>query len=287
MLSVLCHFCGETLTLSDDRCWDRPEIAIGVCSGCSLKQQFDFTHIKEDYYSTGTNLPADMAAERKRQQEWNRKRINLILDSMPGVKNQKLLDYACGTGGFLEKAQGVFSSITGFDLCADVCARHQASGWSCVSKLDDVPDDIGVITLFHVLEHIPQPWIILNALQKKFRNARTFVIEVPNTDEALNSLFMNSAYRINHYSAEHLWYFNSKTLRMLLESAGLHIVVDTQFQRYSLANTLGWLSNNRGGFQDAWEFFNDAQLNDHYERVLNKHKIADSLFMICHPKGMP
>jgi hypothetical protein len=60
----------------------------------------------------------------------------------------------------------------------------------------------------------------------------------------------------------------------------LEVVVETQLQRYSLANNLGWLSQGKGGGQVAWDFFNDEVLNSHYERVLVSQKLADSVFVV-------
>ena len=95
----------------------------------------------------------------------------------------------------------------------------------------------------------------LEQLQKNFPQAETFVIEVPNDNEALSSLFNNKAYRKNQHSSEHLFYFNSQTLRNIIESSKIEIQVETQLQRYTLANHFGWLKNQERGGQDIWEMF--------------------------------
>ena len=122
--------------------------------------------------------------------------------------------------------------------------------WRCYQFLTDVPADRGVILLFHVLEHIPDSQQFLEQLQDNFPQAKTFVIEVPNNDEVLNSLFENKAYRKNQHSSEHLFYFNPQTLRNIVESSKMEIQVETQLQRYTLANHFGWLKNQERGGQD-------------------------------------
>lgn len=73
-------------------------------------------------------------------------------------------------------------------------------------------------------------------------------------------------------------------MRRVVERAGLEVVVQTQLQRYTLANTFGWLVNGRGGGQDLWPRFNDPALNQAWEAVLTTAGVADSLFFVCRPR---
>ena len=160
------------------------------------------------------------------------------------------MDFGSGHGGFLEQAQGRIKDICGYEVSQRTCESHNQAGWRCYQFLTDVPVDREVILLFHVLEHIPDSQQFLEQLQDNFPQAKTFVIEVPNNDEVLNSLFENKAYRKNHYSSEHLFYFNPQTLRNIVESSKMEIQVETQLQRYTLANHFGWLKNQERGGQD-------------------------------------
>ena len=125
------------------------------------------------------------------------------------------------------------------------------------------------------------PWEHLVELRRRFVNARSFVIEVPNLDEALHSTFDNAAYRRNQFGSEHLYYFTSATLRMVTEAAGLRAVAETQYQRYTLANHFGWLNEGSRGGQDLYAVLDDPRLNEEYERVLVEKGLADSLFLVC------
>ena len=133
----------------------------------------------------------------------------------------------------------------------------------------------------HFIADAAYQWIVNETKTK----AKTFVIEVPNDNEALNSLFENKAYQKNQHSSEHLYYFNSKTLRSVVESSNLEVRTETQLQRYTLANHFGWLKNQKRGGQNIWETFNERGLNDSYEKILIDQGVADSLFFICTRKG--
>ncbi|MGE0617007.1 MAG: class I SAM-dependent methyltransferase [Bacteriovoracia bacterium] len=275
------RFCESNLQLTGDFCGDRPEIAIGKCAACGLVQTVTDTHISVQDYASDTHFPPDMTAIRGRELRWNQKRVKLLKQHLPGIESRKILDFGCGTGGFLEQAEQARFNVIGFDVSARVAREHGQRGWKCVSDFAEIDGDVDVVALFHVLEHLPMPWENLAALRKSFPNAKTYVLEVPNTEEALNSVFGNAAYRRNHFCHDHLYYFSEKTFKATIERAGLRIQFFTQTQRYTLANNLGWLANNKGGAQNVWTMFNGDALNDAYEKVLAEHGVGDSLFAIC------
>jgi hypothetical protein len=281
MNQYFCQYCSGPLALTGDVCSDRQDLRIGKCSRCGLIQVTDFSHVKEDHYAAEAYFPVDPALERERQYRWNRGRIARLKKWIPDIGKSRILDFGCGTGGFLERAVAEKWDIVGYDLNGKVCELHRQHGWRCVSSLDDGLQDIKVVTLFHVLEHVAKPWQFLTNLRDRLPMADTFVIEVPNTDEALNSVFQNSAYRRNHFSADHVYYFTRMTLRMVVEAARLSVEIDSQLQRYTLSNHMGWLANNKGGGQNIWTQFNDDQLNDVYEDLLTSCGVADSVFFIC------
>jgi len=182
---------------------------------------------------------------------------------------------------FLRLAGGLFSNLTGFDLSPRMCRLNTDEGRACVCRLEDVPEGIDTLLLFHVLEHMPEPWKSLEALLAFFPKVTRVVVEVPNTGELLNSRLDCPTYRQNHHSADQLYYFTQTTLARVLERAGLFPVLATQHQRYTLANNLGWLAEGKGGGQHRHPQFNDAALNEAYERVLVENGLADSLFVVA------
>jgi SAM-dependent methyltransferase len=278
---LTCRYCNNSLVLNGDHCSDNSEILIGSCPTCGLTQLSTVSHISADYYKADTYFPSDLEAWRQREQQWNKKRVQKILNLIPDIPAMKVLDFGCGSGGFLYQARDRIHNLVGFDLSRRICEVHRAAGFECYNKLENVPKDIEVIGLFHILEHIPLPWELLSGLSANFRSCCHFIIEVPNNNEALLSIFASDSYRRNHYSAEHLYYFTPETLRNVVVRAGLMPVIETQLQRYTLANNFGWLHHNTGGSQNIWTCFNDEQLNNQYELVLIKQGIADSIFFIC------
>lgn len=284
--SLRCNFCEKKTTEIGYVCVDQPELKVLKCDTCSLIQLSDFSHIDDSYYSS-SYYPATLALARERERDWNQKRLSILKEHIPGLSNLNTLDLGCGHGGFLEQAQGLFNTLVGFDLCSQHCEVLNREGWRCVNTLVDVPPgEINLIVMFHVLEHVKRPSEFLRDLQRRFYKVNTFVIEVPNTEEALNSLFDCQSYGANHYSSEHLYYFSYNTLQQVVEDAGLECTLQTGFQRYSLANNFGWLAQGKGGGQFYYNIFNAQDLNFQYEKVLVQSRIADSILFFCRPKNI-
>src|SRR5690606_7174697 len=128
-----------------------------------------------------------------------------------------LLDVGCGTGGFLAvtKKRG----WTGFGIEPNVQARNIGN-----KKTDDRIFDVNkllefdaesfdVITLWHVLEHLPNLEDQISLLKKLLKANGTLIIAVPNH----NSF---DARHYNEYWAaydvpRHLWHFNKKSVSKL------------------------------------------------------------------------
>jgi SAM-dependent methyltransferase len=280
-----CLLCGGRVRPTGYVCNDRPTLAVGRCGGCTLVQVMDFTHVQTAHYAADDYFPTDLDPILERESRWNWKRIERLRELLPSPGTRKVLDYGCGPGGFLRRAQDHFELVVGYDLSRRICETHRAAGFPCVDDLDKVPRDVDTVAMFHVLEHIGRPWETLEMLRERLPLVDRFVIEVPNTNEALLSLFGNTAYRRNHYSADHVYYFTNQTLRNVVERGGLRVLVDTQLQRYTLGNTFGWLANQQGGGQSQWPWFDQARLDDAYDAVLTEAGVADSVFLICEPDG--
>ena len=283
MSGVVCMFCGGPKTRTGDRCSDRAALEIGRCEACGLVQVMSFAHVNSEYYASDTYFPEDTAPVYEREEHWNVRRIARLKVELPEAERRSILDFGCGVGGFLRRAQGQFSKVIGFDLSSRMVELHSAAGMPCVSRIEDVPADIDTIVLFHVLEHAVRPWELLQSLCRRFTAVDRVIVEVPNTDEALITMFGSQAYRRNHFSADHVYYFSNKTLRAVVERAGLRVLVDSQMQRYQLGNTFGWLAQGKGGGQVKWPWFNRPDLHDSYEAALAAAGAADSVFMICEP----
>jgi 2-polyprenyl-3-methyl-5-hydroxy-6-metoxy-1,4-benzoquinol methylase len=173
---------------------------------------------------------------------WKR-RLKKLLQS--GAKG-RLLDIGAGYGQFLHHAQSIFSEATGTEVSESAVAiAKEKYGLSLlagqIEELELPPQSFDTITLFHVLEHVPVPGMLVSRCHALLRTQGILVIAVPNDILAWTSTIKKigkklglSAFQkfspklgISRAGASreiHLSHFTPAVLRQLLESSGLRII---------------------------------------------------------------
>lgn len=149
-------------------------------------------------------------------------KIDIIKEYNP-VPNIKLLDYGCGTGHFLHQASTTGIRIDGLE--PNDKARKQAE--ALLSKhifknIGELTSRYDVITLWHVLEHIPNFPTIVHQLHKSLNTNGMLFVAVPNMRSADADRYQQfwAAYDV----PRHLWHFNKDNMKMFLESFGFDFV---------------------------------------------------------------
>jgi hypothetical protein len=91
------------------------------------------------------------------------------------------------------------------------------------------------ITLYHVLEHIPEPAEVCHLVRERLRSGGLLVVEVPDVGSGQARLYGD---RWGMYLPDHINYFTASDLRRLLERIGFQLV--DQERKYHF----GWPSGN-------------------------------------------
>ncbi|OCR06745.1 class I SAM-dependent methyltransferase [Helicobacter pullorum] len=135
-----------------------------------------------------------------------------------------------------------------------------------------------LLTAFHVMEHLQDSITILKQLATLLESNGKILIEVPNGNEALLSIFKNKAYSEFIYTNVHLYCFTPHTLRLLGEKAGLKVEFVKCIQRYPISNHLFWLAHNAPNGQKQWgSFIDNPLLQNAYEQTLASLGATDTL----------
>lgn len=152
--------------------------------------------------------------------KWSlRKKVKLI--RFHNKKPGSLLDVGAGTGEFLKVAKENSWTINGVEPNANAIALAKEKGIHLYKSLEDVNDQrFDVITLWHVLEHIPNLEEVIEDLSKLLEPGGILVIAVPNF----------KSYDAKHYkefwaafdTPRHLWHF-SKIAMTKLFSQNFHL----------------------------------------------------------------
>jgi 2-polyprenyl-3-methyl-5-hydroxy-6-metoxy-1,4-benzoquinol methylase len=138
-------------------------------------------------------------------------------------ESKNLLDIGCGTGDFLETAKKDNWKIVGVEpneqarTIANSKTNNNVFDISYLKTLKE--DSFDVITLWHVLEHLPNLQMHITLFRKLLKPNGTLVIAVPNF----------KSYDANHYKSfwaaydvpRHLWHFSKQSISKLFITENL------------------------------------------------------------------
>ena len=150
-----------------------------------------------------------------------RDKIKLIEQFQP--KKGKIIDIGAGTGDFLVMAQKNGWEIIGVEPSEKAKGIAKAKGVNFVDNLSDVQDhSADVITMWHVLEHVPNVEAQITELKRILKPDGVIVIAVPNF----------KSYDAQHYGKfwaahdvpRHLWHFSKTAIKMLFSKQDLELI---------------------------------------------------------------
>ncbi|MBA7564391.1 Ubiquinone biosynthesis O-methyltransferase, mitochondrial [subsurface metagenome] len=271
-----CYLCGgRKFNKIPGSVRDRPKLEVFECASCGLVFLSSFDHIKDGFYENSGMHGKDALDIQTwiRETEWDdERRFQYFKSALP---NKRLLDFGCGTGDFLLKARDLAATVHGIELETRLNSHYKSLDLTVFKNLSDIPSDIlkkregyDIITMFHVLEHILDLKSILVKLSEILTNDGQIIVEVPNANDALLTLYQCKPFSNFTYWSCHLFLFTVKTLRMLFSQVNLRVNYIKQIQRYPLANHLYWLANGKPRGHKKWHFFNSPELHAAYEKQL-------------------
>lgn len=274
-----CYLCGgKEFKKRLGKVRDNHKLDVMECISCGLVFLSSFSHIHEEFYEFSKMHEGDISKDMDtwiKETAWDDERRFHMLRCL--IENKSVLDFGCGTGGFLLRAKAVASHVAGIELEARLKSRFQKEGLNVFSNVDELTESFDVITLFHVLEHITDPINLLKKLAEKLNNDGHLIVEVPNANDALLSLYESESFSNFTYWSCHLFLFTSSTLSIVAKKAGFKVNYVKQIQRYPLSNHLYWLAKGMPGGHQEWSFLDSDALKRAYEKQLASLGCCDTI----------
>ena len=151
-------------------------------------------------------------------------RLHLLDEQHPFRPGQSLLDIGCGTGWFLHSAKRAGYESFGFEF-SSALAHFTASTVGCTvydSTLASIRAKFDVVTLFDVIEHVPNPAETFRTVRALLKPDGVALVFTPNfdslaikTQKADSNLVMPT---------RHLSYFTKSSVRKLCSVAGMKLL---------------------------------------------------------------
>lgn len=224
-------------------------------SGDQLAQAY-----QDDYYGEGAAKfwgPIERLVQRFRQAR--ARRVSQFVAS-PAV----VLDVGCGNGQFLAQLLERGFQAVGVELEGRAAQRAQAVPGLDLrlgpfSSQDFGTQQFDAITLWHVLEHLPDPALVLDQICKLLNDKGHLFLSLPNAASWQARVFLDHWFHLD--PPRHLFIPTAAGLQAALEQRGFAI---QQITHWSFEqNPFGFLQslfNSMGGERDAlYEQLKDSQ----------------------------
>jgi len=150
-----------------------------------------------------------------------RDKVSLITKLQP--QKGMLLDIGAGTGDFLQEAHNQNWKITGIEPNDKAKTIALSKGVSFAESLEALDNhSFDVITMWHVLEHVPDLEKQIQELKRLLKPNGTIIIAVPNykSFDAQHYGKFWAAYDV----PRHLWHFSKTSIAKLFERENMQLV---------------------------------------------------------------
>jgi len=138
-----------------------------------------------------------------------------------------LLDVGCGAGQFLDFARRRgWTKLSGVELSLQAASRAREVPGAAIYMGDLLElalpsESFAGITMWDVIEHLPDPRAMIREARRLLRPGGVLVISVPNRHGLAMRIFRRHSIVVS--PPEHLTYFSRAAIRKLLESEGFAI----------------------------------------------------------------
>jgi 2-polyprenyl-3-methyl-5-hydroxy-6-metoxy-1,4-benzoquinol methylase len=190
----------------------------------------------DDYYRLPSLAQLDQAAAAERP------KLDMLSVHAPAGS---LVDIGAAYGVFARAAQQAGYEVTAIEMDARCCEYlREVAGVRAIRSetpqeaLADLPP-VRVITLWHVMEHLPRPWDVLERAAGRLEQGGVLAIAMPNPDSLQLRLL---GARWAHVDApRHLFLIPFETLRARAQELGLSVaLVTTADPAGRYWNAFGW-----------------------------------------------
>ena len=203
-------------------------ILMDEVSGLLVTSPRPFLDVLGDYYKSDTYISHTDANKTlfDKVYQWVKKHTlnqKLKLINSFNTESKTVLDVGCGTGEFLKVCQDNAWQVSAVE--PNAAARTLAENKLAIKIPTDLAEiknqQFDVITLWHVLEHVPNLNEYIKQLEKLLKPNGRLTVAVPNHESYDAQYYQEfwAAYDV----PRHLWHFSKKSIGLLFESVSMKV----------------------------------------------------------------
>lgn len=231
-----CQVCGsERATLQ----FAEPPYRVLRCDDCSLvyvtpRWSDETIHevYGEDYWqsdSPKTKGYADYKSDAALYLKTFRRRTRLVRRYIPTTA--RVLDIGCAAGFFLRVMRDGGHDVRGVEVSTAIGTEaqshlgtdrvHLGMLHEAVGQPGFEPGSFDLVTMWDVIEHVPDPQDLLRQARAMLRPGGTLILETQNVDSRFARLLGPRWHHFKH--EEHIYHFNPATVAKVLDQAGFTV----------------------------------------------------------------
>jgi len=215
-----------------------PECGLGVLDPRPSEDEIDQLY-REQYFSDQYHDGIGIESPQFRKVLRNESHRTRFIKSKK--RSGRLLDIGCGYGYFAAACREMGYDVQGIDV-SEWAAQHAVNRLDIpvsIGKINEIeltPHSFDIITMWHFLEHAPDPHLVLQKVKTWLKKDGILVIDVPNYQgtDAQREWQDWVGWQLPY----HFWHFNIGSLCRLLDQHGYHIIKKKDYHSEVIKNRL-------------------------------------------------
>lgn len=211
----------------------------GITQTCPVPSADAISQVYDEKYYTSTTVKFGQVIEAWSRWAGHSRARKLLARNAAQGSVLNVLDFGCGRGVLLEGFKAAGHSVlgleragSGFDALPDVSSMPLQDLVASGRRFD-------IVVLWHVLEHLDEPELIITQLRQLLTDDGKLYVEVPNFGSLQARLFRSHWFHLD--VPRHLTHFTSTSLVKLMARSGLRV---TRMKTFSFdQNLYGFLQS--------------------------------------------
>jgi len=209
-----------------------PEHRYRVCAQCGMGQLWPMPPAPEQLYTRDYFVDGGQRAgyvDYEADERWHRitarqrlGRLEKVLGQVPEATGRSLVDVGAATGFFLDVARERGWQVNGVEASQWAADRARGRGHRVESQLADYTDPVTAVSLFQVLEHVPDPQALLQQAAALLESDGAVICETWDVGSRTARLAGRRWQQLSPPSV--LWLFSRDAMARMAERAGLELV---------------------------------------------------------------